>query len=146
MAYSNTLACIKKKEMATTILTTCNNSIEANLIKGMLENNGIHCFLINENFSNLMPNYNGIMGSGVQIVINEFDMDEAIKLISYHEMTDKIICPNCQSLNTSLGLGTNKIKKVFMVILSLFFGIPFGNLKSTYYCPDCKAEFKSNKH
>jgi hypothetical protein len=128
--------------MATTILTTCNNSIEASLIKGMLENNGIHSFLTNENFSGLMPNCNGIMGAGVQIVIDDFDLDAATKLISSQETTNKIICPNCQSSNTRFGLGTNKIKKVFTVIFSLIFWIPFGNVKNTYYCQDCKTEFK----
>ncbi len=55
------------KKMSTVVLKTCNTPFEANLIKGMLENKDINCFLTNENFSNLMPHYNGIMGAGVQV-------------------------------------------------------------------------------
>ncbi len=128
--------------MNTAILTTCNNAVEANLIKGMLENNGIECFLTNENFSGLMPNYNGIMGSGVQVIIDENDMDRAKELISSQTKPDEIICPECGSPNTESSLGSNKIKKLLTIILSVFTGSPFGNIKNTYYCNDCNTEFK----
>lgn len=51
--------------MNTIRLTTCNDSFEANLIKDKLENEGIECFLTNENFTSLFPIYNGILGSGI---------------------------------------------------------------------------------
>ncbi len=123
-------------------LTTCNDIIEANLKKGMLENNGIRCFLTNENFSNLMPHYNGIMGSGVQIMINDTDLEEAQQLISMQAKANDIVCPHCGSLNVKFGLGKSKVKKLFTIILSLLTWIPFGNIKNTYYCQNCKTEFK----
>jgi hypothetical protein len=55
----------------TTILITCNTSYEAYLIIGIFEINENQCLLANENFTNLMPNYNGIMEAGVQIIIDE---------------------------------------------------------------------------
>jgi DNA-directed RNA polymerase subunit RPC12/RpoP len=129
--------------MTMKILTTCTNSYEASLIKGLLENNEIHCFLTNENFSNLMPHYHGIMGSGVQILIDENDFEAAKRLISSHETKDLITCPNCHSSNIKFGFGVKKIKKVLLVILSLLVWTPFGNINSNYYCQDCKTEFKS---
>jgi len=105
--------------MDTVILTTCNSAIEANLIKGMLENNGIRCFLTNENFSNLMPHYNGVMGAGVQIVIDENDVEQATALLSSQTKENEIVCPNCGSLNISYGLGTNKFKMFLAVLMSL---------------------------
>lgn len=128
--------------MRTIILTTCNNVFEANLIKGMLENNDIKCFLTNENFSNLMPQFNGMMGSGINILVDECDLEKAQKLISEQETKTKIECPNCQSSNIMYGLGTNKIRKIITVVMSLFFWIPFGNIRNIYYCRDCKTEFK----
>ena len=105
--------------MDTIVLTTCNSAIEANLIKGMLENNGIRCFLTNENFSNLMPHYNGVMGAGVQIVIDENDVEQATALLSSQTKENEIVCPNCGSLNISYGLGTNKFKMFLAVLMSL---------------------------
>jgi len=128
--------------MTTINLTTCNNSFEANLMKGMLENNGIRCFLTNENFSNLMPHYNGVMGAGVQIMIEESDLEKAQELILSPSKENGIVCPNCDSSNVQFGLGTNKIKKIFVVLISLLTWIPFGNIKNIYYCQNCKTEFK----
>lgn len=129
-------------EMNTVLLTTCNNSAEAYLIKGMLENNGIRCFVANENFSGLMPGFNGILGAGVQIIVEESDVEKARKLIEPTPMEDGMVCPNCHSSNVQLGLGPNKIRKIFVMLMALFSGIPFGNIKNTYYCHQCKAEFK----
>jgi Zn finger protein HypA/HybF involved in hydrogenase expression len=129
--------------MATIVLKTCNNAVEATLIKGKLENNGITCFLTNENFSNLMPHYNGMMGGGVQIIINDLDFENAQKLIEEQLISNEMVCPNCNSDNVSFGLGSSgKIKKIVTIFLSLFVWIPFGNIRNTFYCKDCKTEFR----
>ena len=50
--------------MKTQILITCNNAIEANLIKGRLEVEGVQSFTTSENISNLIPMYNNMLGGG----------------------------------------------------------------------------------
>ena len=129
-------------KMKTIILTTCNNSFEANLIKGMLENNGIKSFVLNENASSLLPHLNGIMGAGVQVMIDASDLETAKELIASQSVVKEIICPCCGSTNVKFGLGSNKLKMIFAILLSLFFWVPFGYIKNTYYCKDCKTEFK----
>jgi DNA-directed RNA polymerase subunit RPC12/RpoP len=131
-----------KIDMNTTVLTTCNNSFEANLIKGKLENNGISCFLANENISTLMPYFNGMLGAGVQIIIEDSDLEKAQEIIFSPLKESGIACPNCNSTNVEFGLGTNKLKKIFLVLISLFTWIPFGNIRNIYYCQNCKTEFK----
>jgi len=123
-------------------LTTCNSIIEATMIKNLLENEGIECFLTNENFTTLMPGFNGVMGSGIQIMVNNTDLDKANKIINLDQASEILKCPNCQSENITYGLGSNKIKKIFIIIMSLFAFTPFSNLKSTYYCKNCKIEFR----
>jgi DNA-directed RNA polymerase subunit RPC12/RpoP len=130
--------------MKTILLTTCNNSFEANVIKGMLENNNIECFLTNEYFSDLMPHYDGIMGSGVQIMIKEFDLSNAQKLIVSNSTEKQITCPNCNSAHIQYELGSNKIMKTIFIFISLLFWIPFGNIKKLYVCGNCKTEFQNN--
>jgi len=123
-------------------LITCGNLTEAHIIKGRLLNEGINCFLTNENFTNLMPLYNNILGSGVQILINIDDIEKAqliLKDIIKPNNTD-LICPNCGSKNIGLGLGRKKTFKVINILLALISGFPLGNLKSNYHCKDCKTE------
>lgn len=123
-------------------LTTCYNIFEANMLKDLLANENIECFLTNENFTSLMPGLNGMLGTGIQIMIDEINYDKAINLIENKE-TEKIICPNCHSTNISIWLGKNRIKKIAIAILSALIMTPLGNTVSTYYCKDCKTEFKS---
>lgn len=121
-------------------LTTCENSIEANLMKGNLENEGINSFITNENFSALMPNYNNILGAGVQIMIEDSDYEKAVEIIGICQK--EVVCPNCQSKNITYRLGENKMKKMIIILISLFSGMPFNNINRNYYCKDCKTSFK----
>ncbi|MGE0078985.1 MAG: DUF2007 domain-containing protein [Bacteroidales bacterium] len=127
--------------MKTIRLTTCSNAIEANMIKNLLENEGINCFLTNENFSTLMPGHTGMLGSGVQIIIDEDDLEKATKALESLQQNEEIICPHCNSKNIRFGLGKNKLKKIFVVILSLLSSTPFNNINNTYYCNNCKKDF-----
>jgi transcription elongation factor Elf1 len=130
--------------MAVIRLTTCNNIIEANMLKDMLENEGINCFLTNENFTTLLPAYNGMFGAGIQIMIDEANKDKAQKIIDEIQTRpdNEIKCPTCGSSNVGFGLGEKKFKKILIVIISLLNFMPFNNLKNTYYCKACKTEFK----
>ena len=121
-------------------LTTCENAIEANLMKGNLENEGIKSFITNENFSALMPNYNNILGAGVQIMIEESDYQKAVEIIGINQK--ELICPNCHSKNITYRLGEKRMKKIVVVLISLFLWIPFNNINRNYYCKDCETTFK----
>ncbi|NLF42900.1 MAG: DUF2007 domain-containing protein [Bacteroidales bacterium] len=127
--------------MAIIKLTSFNTSTEAHLFKAILEDNEIRCFLTNENFSSLMPHYNGIMGSGIQIWIDEQDLEAAQEILSKQRIEKEKICPYCGSTNIGFGLSKKRKKKIWIIILSLFAGIPFGNIKNTYYCKDCSETF-----
>lgn len=127
--------------MAIVRLTTCNSIIEANLIKNLLENEEIECFLTNENFTTLMPNWNGILGSGIQVMIDEKDSDRALTLIAPQSSESDLKCPNCNSDNVIFGFGYHRFKKIFFVLFSFLNAVPFSNIKQTYYCQNCKTEF-----
>jgi hypothetical protein len=128
--------------MATSILMICSNIAEAHLVKGMLENHGIIYFLNNENFSNLMPQFNGLMGAGVQVVVDEADYEKAFELAGLKDENSELTCPKCHSANIGFGLGTRKAGKILTIFLSLIAGAPFGNIRNNYYCKDCGTEFK----
>lgn len=107
----------------------------------MLDNENIECFLTNENFTTLVPFYNGMLGAGIQIMIDEKDYDASYKLINKPNSVDQLICPNCKSTNISFGFGNKKGLKVLGVLLSLLVFVPFGNIKRYNHCNDCKSDF-----
>lgn len=123
-------------------LTTVNDSYEATLIHDYLDNEGIKCIITNEHVSTLMPHLNGMMGSGVQLLVNQNDLNKAILLLNTRNKKEQLICPKCQSMNIKFGIGhKNKLKKGIIIILTLLFWVPFSNKHTSYYCNDCEEEF-----
>jgi len=128
--------------MKTIRLITCNTLSKAHLLKGKLENEGVHCFLTNTNFTSMLPVFNHMQGGGIQIMVRHEDYDTARKIIA-HEIepdNDEIICPNCGSDNIGLGMGNNWIQKIGTVFLSILVMMPFGNMKPRFYCKSCKHQ------
>jgi len=103
-------------------ILTCDNLTEAHLVKGRLENEGINCFLTNQNFTNLVPMYNNMMGAGIQIMIEEENYDKAYEILQdkINPKTENLTCPNCGSHNIKLGLGKNKGFKLLNILLRYF--------------------------
>jgi hypothetical protein len=62
-------------------LCTVDNSYEANFIKEDLALGGIACIVTNENFTSLMPHMNGILGSGIQILVDKDNLETARQII-----------------------------------------------------------------
>lgn len=127
--------------MAVIRLMTCNSAFEANLIKTRLIDEDIECFLTNENFTTLLPGTNGMLGAGVQVMIDEKDKERANAIIKPENSTITK-CPNCGSENIVLGLGKKKVSKILFIFISVISTMPFNNIKRTYYCKDCKTDFK----
>lgn len=123
-------------------LTTCNNTLEANMIKNLLENEGIECFLTNETTSSLTFGYLGGLASGIQIMINKEDSDIAIQVINQFRLQNKTQCPNCNSRNVVSKLGDKKFGKIILLLLVLITMVPFVSTKAVFLCKDCGSEFK----
>lgn len=125
--------------MNTEVLITCSNTIDAHVIKSKLLSEGIQCFLNNEHFTSLMPQYFGILGSGVQVVVNKHDLEKAREIISLNNQ--EITCPNCRSNKLNL-FPAKLFYKFWMLLLALFLIIPIGNLVDQYQCRSCKTVFR----
>jgi len=130
--------------MAAKRILTCESIAQAYLLKGRLANEGIDSFLTNENFTNLFPLYNNMLGSGIQLMIDEKDEVEAKKILKeYIEPNNvEMICPYCGSQNIVLGLGRNKGFKILNMLIAILAFLPLGHIKPKYYCKDCNKEIK----
>ncbi|MEP2025920.1 MAG: DUF2007 domain-containing protein [Reichenbachiella sp.] len=126
--------------MKVVLLTTCDNSIDANLIRIKLEHEGIPCFLNNENFTNLMPHYYNLLGSGVRVMIPDEFSEQAKEVLQISD--GRLKCPNCESENI-----TNKnksfLESVKIFFIGIFLAAPIGNLIVNFTCNDCDTEFKA---
>ena len=123
-------------------LYTVDNSYEANFIKDNLADEGIECMLTNENFTTLMPHLNGMLGSGIQILVDKDDYDRAKQILDKRNNRELQVCPNCNSTNIKYGLGTkHRLKKLLALGIALVIASPVRHIGQTYYCRDCKTEF-----
>jgi hypothetical protein len=129
--------------MKTVRLLTLDSAAEAHILQGRLDSEEIESFITNENSTNLLPYYNNMLGSGIQLFVREEDYEKAraILLDKIEPDTKNIICPYCGSVEISLGLGKHKLFNIFNILISLLFIIPAGNLKPKYFCKACKEEF-----
>ena len=130
--------------MKTVRILTCDSATEAALIQGRLENEGIQSFRTNENFATLMPHYSRILGSGVEILVSEDDAHKAsviLEDIIKPTIPEQMSCPDCGSINVKYGLGKAGIGKLFFALISILTAVPINNIKPSYYCRNCSAEF-----
>ena len=65
-----------------TLLTACNNTFEAELLKGRLESEGIPCVLQGETM-NLV--YGGISAMPINLLVREKDLEKALEVINSDE-------------------------------------------------------------
>ncbi|MDB5272269.1 MAG: hypothetical protein JWO58_636 [Chitinophagaceae bacterium] len=67
--------------MSTVILQRFNSPIEANIVKGLLEANGIFSFLQDEHSIGINPLYNIALG-GIKLIVTAEDEERARTLLS----------------------------------------------------------------
>lgn len=84
--------------MKTIRLTTCDDSFQAHLIQGALENEGIPSLLHNDNTSNILRGLTPVI-SGVDILVYADDYDKAMDILRRNQMVpeDLKYCPHCHS-------------------------------------------------
>ena len=125
--------------MSLSELATFDNSLTAHMLKTKLEHEGIPCFLNNENFTNMMPLYFNMLGSGVRVMVptDQLQLAKEIAKINNGELT----CPNCGSskIMNSVERTTDKLK---LALIAIFLALPIGNLLNDYTCKNCEYQFK----
>jgi hypothetical protein len=125
--------------MTLSLLTTLDNSITVSILKSKLESEGIPCFLHNEHFTNIMPHYFHMLGSGVRVMVPSDQLELAIEIA--HLDQDMFTCPNCGSENITNSIDGIR-NKIRVGLIAIFLAAPIGNLLNDYSCNDCYQPFK----
>lgn len=130
--------------------STYYNPIEANIIQTRLADQGIPCFLTDENLATINPLYNQAIG-GVKLNVFEKDIARIDAILAespkdmemFAEETDTLLrCENCGSTNVGLGQSTKKRFSWWVTLVSILLSIfPF-KANRCYHCYDCGHEFE----
>ncbi|MEO8147898.1 MAG: DUF2007 domain-containing protein [Bacteroidia bacterium] len=127
---------------------TFDNPISANIIKARLEENGVHCFLSDENMVTLYPIYNLAVG-GIRLNIFEEDLEEANLILNekenlptaIEESEGSVICPKCGSTNVKYGAATKEKFSILTLFISIVLLVYPFKIQKIYHCFNCGNEF-----
>ena len=129
-------------------IKTFDNSIDAHILMARLEDEGIECFLVDDNIVSIYPLLNFTVG-GIKLKVLEVDLERAIERLKLIEETpfkdsnDELIkCPKCDSTNLVSGLKSVKnIKGFLSIIVSFLFSVFPLYYKEVFRCKNCDNEF-----
>ena len=125
--------------MACFHVTTCNNLIDASMIKHYLENEGIPCFLHNEQSANLVPG--SVYLVGIKVMVHEQNAKKALRLLNQQEEKKAIVCPVCRSENVQNIKAIGRMKKNLIFLIAFLYAIPAGRMKQKFSCNNCRNHF-----
>lgn len=132
-------------------VATFNDPLEAHIICGRLQADGIECFLADENIVQANWLYANAVG-GVKLKVLQEDVEAAMAVleevravdatdgsVGEPERHDVATCPECSSSNVSY----QKYHKRFAFASWLVLGFPIPWKKNRWICDDCGEEFHS---
>lgn len=132
-------------------IKTFMDPIEANIIKGRLESQGIPTMLLDENTVSTYWLYAQAIG-GIRMQVKEEDVEQALAILKEDQARMYLLeddnetqeegvvhCPNCHSSN----LGVNKYSKSFFGFSWLLVGFPLLLPDKKYHCFNCGNDWKA---
>jgi DNA-directed RNA polymerase subunit RPC12/RpoP len=118
------------------------NYINAHLAMASLKNEGIECWLKDENTVTIDPILANAVG-GIKLMVPEPDARRAWELLNKlrEDYKKTIPCPNCHSTNMELVSTPRKAANWLSAISTFFLGDYAMTAEKVYHCFNCKKEF-----
>lgn len=125
------------------ILKSFANYIDAHILLGRLEEEGIQCWLKNENTTTIMPIWTTALG-GIQLMVNQDQVERASNLLKEFERERKktIKCPKCSSEDVEYINTMRKPINWLSAALSFLAGDVAIMPEQRYHCFSCGHEFE----
>ena len=125
------------------ILNSYNNYIEAHIAKGVLEEQGIRCWLKDENTLTIDPILTNAVG-GIKVMIAKENAQTALEILNQlkKEQTPTTVCPACGSKNIELVSTPRKAINWLSAISTFLLGNYAMTIEKVNHCFDCKHEFR----
>lgn len=118
------------------------NYIEANILLGKLQNEGIPCFLRDEFTVTIDPILTNALG-GIKLEVPEDHIWQARKLLEQfdRERKEQLVCPSCGSHEVEYISNPAKSGNWISNIISYLFSGYSVSIKKTYHCFHCGKDF-----
>ncbi|MDB5206623.1 MAG: hypothetical protein JWR72_1698 [Flavisolibacter sp.] len=129
--------------MGFVILKSFANYIDAHILLGRLEEEGIQCWLKNENTTTIMPIWTTAIG-GIQLMVNEDQSQRAGDLLKKFEAEKKKVtkCPECGSEDVEYINTMRKPVNWLSAAITFLAGDIAVMPEQRYHCFSCKSEWK----
>jgi len=124
------------------LLQSFDNYIDAHIVLGRMEEEGIQCWLKDENTITVTPFFNNAVG-GIKLMVDEQQMEKANELLNQfqQEKKNKLSCPACGSHDIEL-IASRKPMNVLGALVTWLTGKYALSLENVWHCFNCHKEFK----
>ncbi len=128
------------------LLNSYNNYIEAHIVKGVLEEQGIGCWLKDENTVTIDPILTNAVG-GIKVMVAKEDAVGAWEILNQLKKEQKlaVVCPVCGSHNIELVSTPRKPINWLSAFATFFIGDYALTVEKVNHCFDCKHEFPEDQ-
>jgi DNA-directed RNA polymerase subunit RPC12/RpoP len=128
--------------MELVLLQSFTNYIDAHIVLGRLQAQGIRCWLKDENVVTVYPIWTNAAG-GIKLMVAEDQFTEAQKLLTEFDREKKnyFTCPYCNSGNIEL-ISSNKEPVNWLSVLTGFLFFNYAMAVKIWHCFNCGKEFK----
>ena len=118
--------------------------MDAHLLMNQLENEGIECWLKDENTVTIDPLLTNAVG-GIKLMVRKDDYPKAVELFQKieHDRKQQIGCPKCKGHNIELVSTPRKASNWITAIITWVIGSFALTTDKVYHCFDCGYEFPS---
>ena len=118
------------------------NYIDANIILGRMQEDGIDCWLKDENIVTIDPILTNAVG-GIKLMVAENERMKALQWLweINKEKKAMLSCPKCNSHNLEYVTTPRKAGNWFSVLFFGLFASYAPPIEQVYHCFDCGTEF-----
>lgn len=125
------------------LLQSFPNYIDAHILMGRLEEEGIRCWLKDENTVTINPIWTNAVG-GIKVMVAETQLERALELVHEFQQQKKsqYSCPKCGSHDIELVSSERKAVNWFSALAGFLFGDYALAAEKTWRCFNCHADFE----
>jgi predicted RNA-binding Zn-ribbon protein involved in translation (DUF1610 family) len=125
------------------LLQSYDNYVSAHITMGRLEEDGINCWLKDENTVTIDPMLSNAIG-GIKLMVEATQAERAAAILKDIELQHKatITCPQCGSHNVELVSTPRKPANWIMAIFGFLFTNYALSVEKVNHCFDCGNEFE----